>query len=366
MSSSITPKHPSQSSTINRRNLNIGLASIAAGMMPTGLKAEDVADFYSGKRINLLVGYGTGGGFDVYARLLSRYMSRFIPGNPAIIVQNMPGAGSLVAVNYLYNVAPRDGTTIAHFGRNIVLLGALKSARAKFETSKLTWLGSSSSFLNDAYILLVRDDCPIRTIHDAIGPNANELVLGGSAEGSTSNDVPVILRDTIGLHFKLIAGYPDSSALFIAVERGEIQGRTVDVSSIRTIKPGWLKPGNGYRVLLQFGRETRLAEFSDVPTARELALDESARKLIELTELPYKLSRPFAAPPGIPPERAIVLQAAFATAHRDPQFLEEADRLGLDISPVDAEGVRKAISLIDTASPDALAYITKLFAGELR
>lgn len=363
--SSGAPKRTS-SSVISRRSLNAGLASLAATGLACSARAEDVAEFYAGKRINLIVGYGTGGGFDVYARLLARHMPRFIPGAPSIIVQNMPGAGSLVAVNYLYNVAPKDGTTIGHFGRNIVLLGALKNARAKFETSKFTWLGSSSSFQNDAYILLVRDDCPIKTIQQALGPDGQELVLGGSAEGSTSNDVPVILRDTIGLKFKLIAGYPDSSALFIAVERGEIQGRTVDVSSIRTIKPGWLKPGNGYRVLLQFGRETRLAELSDVPTARELAKDDAARTLIELTELPYKLSRPFAAPPGVPADRAAALQIAFTATHANAQFIEEADKLGIDISPVGAEGVRKATSLIDTASPDALAYITKLFAGELR
>jgi tripartite-type tricarboxylate transporter receptor subunit TctC len=216
------------------------------------------------------------------------------------------------------------------------------------------------------YILIVREDSPIRTIQDAIGKNAKDLILGGSAEGSTSNDVPVILHDTVGLNFKLIAGYPDSAALFMAVERGEVQGRMVDVSGVKTIKPEWLKPGSGYRVLLQFGRETRLAELSDVPTARELAVDEAARKLIELTELPYKLSRPFAAPPGVPVERARALQTAFAATHGDPQFLEDAVRLGIDISPVTADGVSQAISLIDKASPEALAYLTKLFAGEIK
>ena len=349
---------------IRRRDVNLGLASLLTGLMPVAGRADAVEDFYKGKRINLIVGYGTGGGFDVYARLVGRHIGKFIPGHPSVTVQNMPGAGSLVAVNHLYNVAPKDGLTIAHFGRNIALLGALKNSRAKFETSKLTWLGSSSSFLNDAYILIVRADSPIMSIKDVIGPNAKELILGGSAEGSTSNDVPVILRDTIDLKFRLIAGYPDSAALFIAVERGEVQGRMVDVSGVKTIKPDWLKPGGGYRVLLQFGRETRHQELADVPTARELATSDAARSLIELTELPYKLSRPFAAPPGIPPERALALQTAFSEAHRDPQFLQEAERLGIDISPVTGAGVVQAISLIDQASPQALDYLSKLFAGE--
>jgi tripartite-type tricarboxylate transporter receptor subunit TctC len=349
-----------------RRDVTLGMGALALALGTQAARADDVEEFYTGKRINLLVGYGVGGGFDVYARLLSRHMSRHIPGNPQIVVQNMPGAGSLVAVNYLYNVAPKDGLTLAHFGRNMVMLGALKNARAKFETAKLTWLGSSSSFKNDAYLLLVREDGPIKSIRDVIGKDAQELVLGGSAEGSTSNDVPVILRDTIGLKFRAIPGYPDSSALFIALERGEIQGRTVDLSTLRSIKPGWLKPGNGYRVLLQFGRETRLAELGDVPTARELAIDEPARKLIELTELPYKFSRPFAAPPGIPADRAAALQKAFIDTHADPQFLEDAQKLELDISPVGADGVRQAIQLIEQASPDALAYITRLMAGEIK
>ena len=209
-------------SSVTRRVFSAGLVALSAGQMAGAAHAEDVEEFYTGKRINMLVGYGVGGGFDVYARLLSRHMPRHIPGNPQITVQNMPGAGSLVAVNYPYNVAPKDGLTLAHFGRNMVLLGALKNTRAKFETSKLTWLGSFSSFQDDAYILLVREDGPIKSIRDVIGKDGKELLLGGSAEGSTSNDVPVILRDTIGLKFRAIPGYPDSSALFLALERGEI------------------------------------------------------------------------------------------------------------------------------------------------
>src|SRR5262249_8022357 len=215
-------------------------------------QADPVADFYRGKQINLIVGYGPGGGYDVYARVLGRYLGRHLPGNPTVVVQNMPGAGSLRAVNYLYNVAPKDGTAIAHFARNMPLLGVLGNNPAvHFDARKLTWLGSSSSFANDAYILIVRTDAPVKTIEDATRPGGEPLVLGGTAEGATGNDVPIILRDTIGLNVKQVVGYPDSGALYLAMERGEVHGRITDLSSVKTIKPDWLKPDSGYHVLVQ-------------------------------------------------------------------------------------------------------------------
>src|SRR5207253_10292998 len=177
------------------------------------------------------------------------------------------------------------------------------NANTQFDPRRFTWLGSASSFVHDAYILLVRKDAPVKSIEEARRADLPALVLGATAEGSVGNDVPIILRDTIGLHVKQVVGYPDSTAIFLAIERGEVHGRTVDLSSVKSVKPEWLKPESGYRVLVQFARATRHPEFPDVPTARELAKDEKARALIELAELPYTLSRPFAAPPNLPPER---------------------------------------------------------------
>ncbi|HEY6705109.1 MAG TPA: tripartite tricarboxylate transporter substrate-binding protein, partial [Xanthobacteraceae bacterium] len=275
--------------------------AVAAVCAAVPARADAVADFYKGKQINLIVGYRPGGGYDIYARLLARHFSRFVPGSPNVIVQNMPGAGSLRAVNYLYNVAPKDGSAIAMFSRNMPLIGLLGSnSNVQFNPRKLTWLGSTSSFVNDAYILIVRKDAPVKSIAEACRADLPPLVLGGTAEGATGNDVPIILRDAIGLHVKQVVGYPDSTAIFLAIERGEVHGRTVDLSSVKSVKPEWLKPHSSFRVLVQFARATRHPDFPDVPTARELAKNEAARALIELTELPYTLSRPFAAPPGVP------------------------------------------------------------------
>jgi tripartite-type tricarboxylate transporter receptor subunit TctC len=344
--------------------VNRAAAALAAlALAAAAARAETVAEFYKGRQVTLVVGYGPGGGYDVYARLVGRHIGRHIPGHPNVVVQNMPGAGSLRAANWLYNVAPKDGTAIAHFARNMPLLGMMgNNLNVQFDARKFTWLGSSSSFANDAYVLIVRGDSPAKTIEDARRAGGEPLVLGGTAEGATGNDVPIILRDTIGLNVKQVVGYPDSAAIFLAMERGEVHGRTVDLSSVRAIKPDWLRPDGGYRILVQFARATRLADLPDVPTARELAKNESSRALIELTELPYKLSRPFAAPPGVPADRAKALQAAFIATHKDKQYLEEAAKLNVDVSPVSAAELVRALDLIETAPPQLLDYLRRLFA----
>src|SRR5215471_11989458 len=263
-------------------------------------RADAVADFYKGKLIKVVVGFASGGGYDVYARLLARHFGKYIPGNPSLVVQNMPGAGGLRAANFVYTAAPKDGTTIGTFSRDMPLLAVLgTNAGVQFDPRKFSWIGSSSSFVDDAYVLIARADAPATSIAQARSPGGPPLVLAGSAEGAPGNDVPMILRDTIGLNAKVVGGYPDSSAMFLAIERGEVNGRTVDLSTLRTFRSAWLQPGSGMHVLVQFARKTRHPELADIPMARELAPTDDARALIELAELPYVMARPFAAPPGV-------------------------------------------------------------------
>jgi tripartite-type tricarboxylate transporter receptor subunit TctC len=344
------------------------LARVASSILAVGLlataqaRADAVADFYRGKQLNLVVGYGTGGGYDVYARLMARYLGRYIPGNPIIIVQNMPGAGSLRSVNYLYNAAPKDGSVIGTFARDMPLLGIIGHPNARFDARAFTWLGSSSSYGNDAYLLFARRDAAVKSIEDARRPSGPALVLGGTGEGASGNDVATVLRDALGLNLKVVVGYPDSNAIFLAVDRKEVDGRCVGLSSVQSSHPEWLRPGSGMHALVQFARVTRHADFADVPTARELAKNEGSRALIELAEIPYTLSRPFAAPPGVPEDRAKALQAAFLAVHQDPQYRDEAARLKVDISPVDADEVLRAIAQIAAAPPELLGYMKKLLA----
>lgn len=325
-------------------------------------RADPVAAFYGNTEIAFIVGTGAGGSHDAYARLLARHLGRFIPGNPRVSVQNMPGAGGLRAANHLYNFAPNDGSTIGMFSRNMPLLGLLGGNNIQFNPRKLTWLGSPASFQNDANILIVRKDAPVKSIEEARRQDLPPLVLGGSAEGGIGNDVPIILHDTIGLHVKQVVGFPDSPAIYVAIERGEVHGRTVDLSSLKAVKPEWLNPGSNFRVLVQFARATRHPEFPDVPTARELAKNEASRALIELAELPYAISRPIAAPPNVPPERARALQEAFLAVYRDPQYLSDAAELKLDASPIDGDEILRAIDAMAGAPPEFLEYARKLFA----
>jgi tripartite-type tricarboxylate transporter receptor subunit TctC len=263
-------------------------------MMPA--QADEVAEFYKGKRVNLIVSYGPGGGYDVYARVLARHIGRHIPGNPSIVVQNMPGAGSLRGANYLYNVAPKDGTAFGTFARNVAMLGIVKSGQnVQFDPAKFTWLGSSSSLANDAYALIVRRDAKVKTIEDARRLGGPPLILGSTAEGTSSDAMGILLREWLGFNLKVVAGYTDSGVLFLAIERGEVEGRTVGLSSVRansrTGSPNGFARGDG---------GVRRHRFPDFPDARPRANSPRTedRNLIEILEIPYALSRRTPRRPG--------------------------------------------------------------------
>jgi tripartite-type tricarboxylate transporter receptor subunit TctC len=344
------------------RPLAVALLALAA--LTPQARADAVSDFYKGKRLNMIIGYGPGGGYDTYGRVLGQHLGKHIPGNPTVVIQNMPGAGSLKAANYIYAVAPKDGTAIGIFARNMPLLGLLKTDQnVQFDPRKFTWLGSSSSFANDAYLLLTRKDATVKTVEDARKPGGPPLLLGTTAEGTSSDAMPVVLRDMLGFNIKSISGYTDSGQLFLAMERNEIEGRTVGLSAVRANKPDWIKPDGMMQVLVVFGRATRHPDFPNAPTARELARNDKDRALITVLEVPYTLSRPFVGPPDIPADRAKALQEAFMATHKDPEFLRDAERLGIDVSPIDGNAVLKLIDDISKTPPDQLKSIEKLIEG---
>jgi tripartite-type tricarboxylate transporter receptor subunit TctC len=342
----------------------LAIALVASLALATSASADDVADFYKGRTINLIVGYGPSGGYDLFARMMARHLGRHIPGNPTIVVQNMPGAGSLRATNYLYAVAPRDGATIGLFARDMPLLAILGVNRAaSFDPRKFTWLGSASDFSRDAYLLMVRADAPVQSIEAARRPGAPPLALGGTALGAAGSDVPIVLRDTLGINVRVVEGYPDSGAIFLAVDRGELNGRTVDLSSMKSLKPDWLDPKGGMRAFVQFARATRHPDFPDVPTARELARNDEARMLIEFSELSYRISRPFAAPPGVPSARAKALQDAFLAVQQDAEYQADAARLKLEITPIGSREVSETIDSLAAAPTYVLDYLRRLMAA---
>lgn len=325
-------------------------------------KADAVEDFYKGKTITMIVSYGPGGGYDTYGRILAQHMAKHIPGKPTIIINNMPGAGSLKGANYIYNVAPKDGTAFGIFARNIPLLALIDKTdqNVQFDPLKFTWLGSSSSGGDDAYVLIARKDAKNKSIEDMRRPGGPPLILGSTGEGTSSDAMPIVLRDMLGFNVKPIAGYTDSGALYLAMERNEIEGRTTGLSSLRANKPEWLKPGGIMSIYVVMGRATRHPDFPDAPTARELAKSDKDRQLIEILELPYSLSRPFAAPPGVPADRAAALQKAFMETHKDPDYLKDAEKLKVDVSPIDGNEVLKLIQGIAKVPAEQMKQVETL------
>ena len=325
------------------------------------VRAEPVADFYRDKRVQIYVGYGVGGGYDSYARLIARHLGRHIPGQPGVVVQNMPGAGSLRAANFIFTRAPKDGTAIGTFSRDMILLAMLGgNAAVQFDPRQFTWLGSPSSQQDDAYILWVRKDARVKSLDAARVPGGPPLVLGGTAEGSTDTDIAVLMQRAAGLNIKVVGGYPDSNFINIAIERGEVEGRFIGLSAVAATQPGWLKPDGIVRPFLQFARATRHPLYPDTPTAREIATDARGRQLIELAEIPYMLARPYVAPPNIPPDRAKALQTAFAEVCRDPEFLADAAKLRLEVSPVGPQEALRMLALLAEAPADLKDEIRKL------
>jgi tripartite-type tricarboxylate transporter receptor subunit TctC len=338
-------------------------AALAAGLTAQA-RADAVEDFYKGKTVTMIVSYGPGGGYDTYGRILAQHMSKYIPGKPNIIINNMPGAGSLKGANYIYNVAPKDGTAFGIFARNIPLIALLQTDQnVQFDPTKFTWIGSSSSGENDAYVLIARKDAKNKSIEDLRKKGGEPLILGSTGEGTSSDAWPVVLRDMLGFNIKNIGGYTDSGALYLAMERNEIEGRTTGISSVKANKPDWLKPDGIMQILVVMGRKTRYSELPNVPTARELAKSDEDRGLIEVLELPYAMSRPFAAPPGVPADRAKALQKAFMATHKDPDYLKDAERLKVDVSPIDGDDVRERIESIKKVPAPTLKKVEKLITS---
>jgi tripartite-type tricarboxylate transporter receptor subunit TctC len=344
------------------RRLGLAVLGLFGGVMAA--PAESVADFYKAHPIELVVGYGAGGGYDAYARLLAPFIGKYVPGSPTVVVENMPGAASLRAANYIYSTAPRDGTVIGTFARDMPLLGILGgNPNVQFDPRRFTWLGSPSSYARDAYVMWARDKSPFKTIEDARRPGAPTMIFGSTGEGGTGNDIALLLRRVLGLHMKIISGYPDSNSLSIAMDDNEIDAHFEGLSATQATHPQWLKPHNGVHPLLQFARATRHPLLPNVPTARELAPDARGRALIELAELPYTLSRPFVAPPDIPPDRAKALQTAFMEAQTDPGYLAVAAKLKVDVSPIGGQQVEKILNELAGEPPDLLNDLRSLQAG---
>ena len=311
-------------------------------------RAGEAEDFFIGKQLKMTVGYGPGTGNDVYARHLAKYLGRHMPGNPAILTVNMPGAASLVHVNYLYNIAPRDGTVIGMPSRNLLTEPLFHNEQAKFDGRKFTYMGSMT---RETALCSTWHTSGIATIEDAM---KGEVLVGSTAPNSGSSIFPKILNRLFGTRFKPVTGYPDSAAVGLAMERGEVKGYcSFPLSAIRSARPRWLDE-KLINILLQLTTRPHPA-LAGVPMVMDLARTDAQRQMLTLVFADQEMGRPLAGPPDMPPERLAVLRKAFDETMKDPEFLAEAAALHLDVDgPIDGAAVEEVVQSL-YATPQQVA-----------
>jgi tripartite-type tricarboxylate transporter receptor subunit TctC len=309
---------------------------------------QSPADFYKGKNIDLYIGYSAGGGYDVYARSLARHMGRFIPGSPTIVPKNMPGAGSLVLANWLYNVAPKDGTAFGIIGRGTAFDPLLGSTKAQFDAAKFNWIGS----MNDEVSVCVAWHTTGITELEQV--KQNELTVGGTGPAADTDQFPKVLNATIGTKFKIIAGYPGGNDIDLAMERGEVMGRCGwSWSSVKSAHPTWLAAGK-INILAQLGL-SRHPDLPDIPLVTDFAKTDEQRRILRLILVRQALGRPFLGPPGIPPERLAVLRQGFNDTMKDPEFLADAEKLKLEVRPLSGEQAEVVVRQIYAETSPTIA-----------
>jgi tripartite-type tricarboxylate transporter receptor subunit TctC len=305
----------------------------------------------------MIVGYTAGGGYDLYARALARHMGRHIPGNPGFVVNNMPGAGSLTNANYLYNVAPKDGTVIGTIGRGLAMEPLIGQSKVQFDATKFSWIGSGT---NEISVCAVSARSPIKTWEDVLTTPAS---VGGEGSGSDPDTFTILLRNLLGAKLQLVTGYPGGAEITLAIERGEVDGRCGwSLSAINATRPDWLKQ-NKLTLLLQMSVE-RNPELPDVPAVIEKAKDQSQKDILKLVFARQIMGRPFLAPPGIPQDRKEALRKAFDDTMKDPDFLADAKKVGLEVDPVSGAAIDKLLAELYATPKETLEQARAAMAGE--
>ena len=339
------------------------VSTVAMLLIVSAATAQPIEQFYKGRTITILVGTSPGGINDISARLVARHLFRFIPGTPNILVQNNPGGGGLVTASRLFYNSEKDGSVFAKLERAVPQLAVQGNPNAQFDPARFTWLGSLSSYADDAYLMLINARHPAKTIYD-LRPPGTPVVLGADNSASSNLIFALIAKDVLGLNVKLVRGYTDAAPLFLAMQRGEIDGQMVGLSSVRTGQRDlWNK--EAFRPLLAFGRTARHREFSEIPTGRELADDRADLALIAFAELPFFMALPFAAPPDLPGDRAHALQAAFIAMCADASFRAEAEKLSIDMSPIAGQEILHLLAQAASTPPEVIARYNAI-TGERR
>jgi tripartite-type tricarboxylate transporter receptor subunit TctC len=308
--------------------MKLKLALLALAALPLCVAAQP----YAGKTVTIVVGYKAGGGYDATARLLARHLPKHIPGKPTMIVQNMPGANSLIAANHVYSVAKPDGLTIGTFNRNLPIAQLTKVDGAKFDMLKFAWIGSAAS---EATILAIRSDLPYRTVED-LKKAKQPIVIGATGPGANTYDFPLLLKEFLGLNLKIVSGYSSSADIMLAIERKEVDGRAGSLTSITPFID---------RKLVRPVMRARAVEpgIENLPMDESIAPTPRAKAIMALRSAPEIVGRPYVMPPGTPDEMVKIMREAFVKAIADKELVAEATKAKLDLNFVDADAALKVM-----------------------
>jgi tripartite-type tricarboxylate transporter receptor subunit TctC len=329
------------------RSVSLGILALA--LAGGSASAQEAENFYKGRNVTLVIGTGPGGAYDIHGRLIGRHLGQHIPGKPKLIVQNMPGAGSVTAANYVYNAAPKDGSVLLNLLNTVPLVHALGQIKTQFDPAKFQWIGNMAQ---EVYLVLVWHTAPAQSIEQA---KHVKVLMGCTSPGSLGGMYPRVLNEVLGTKFQTVAGYKQATAIDLAVQRGEVNGRAGESwYGQKGTTWDWLKAGQA-KIILQIGFR-KADDLQDVPLLLDLVQDDPAkRQLVELFSSPAKFGKPTVVAPGVPAARVAALRQAYDDTMKDPEFLADAGKLGVDVQPVSGADLAKLAESFAKISPDLLA-----------
>jgi tripartite-type tricarboxylate transporter receptor subunit TctC len=326
--------------------------SVLLALLIATSAADAQPDLLAGKSVQMVIGFGAGGGYDLWGRTVGRHIGRHLPGSPSVIPQNMPGAGSYAAANYIFNVAPKDGTVLGIIARDAAL-GPLSGATgARFDPLRLSWIGTPAKETN---VCIAYHTAPVKTVQEL---TTKQLILGDTGPGTGTRSYPKALNELIGTKFKLVGGFPASSDVFLAMERGEVEGICESLDSIKIRRPNWI-PEKKIAILFQGGAAPN-PELKDVPFVLDLAPTPEVKRAIEFLYAGQGIGRPFVAPPDMPAERLKMLRDAFNATMTDADFVAEARKSKLEIEPETGEHLAALIEKIYATPKPIVDRVTGL------
>lgn len=320
-------------------------ALMFAALQIAAAAAQSPAEFYKGKSVELQIGYSVGGGYDLYARLVARHLGRHIPGNPTIVPMNMAGAGSLRLANWLYTVAPHDGSVIAATSRGAAFDPLINEKGAQFDASKFSWIGSAN---DEVSVCVALQSSGIAKFADVLD---KPLSIGSTGVGDDTYQFPAVINAALGTKFKIVTGYPGGNDISLALERGEVQGRCGwSWSSIKATRMDWVA-SRKIIILVQMSL-SKHPDLPDVPLIMDLAKTDEQRQIFKLIFARQVMGRPFLAPPGVPADRLAALRQGFAETMTDKDFLAEAEHGKFEINPVSGERLEALVNEIYRTPPE--------------